>query len=63
MFLFSLITQFQLVRFDAEGKDNDDDNNEDDIKMNKTTASWHGWQQEQYGAMSIFILANVRYYS
>ena len=38
MFLFSLITQFQLVRFDAEGKD-DDDNNEDDIKMNKTTAS------------------------
>ena len=39
MFLFSLITQFQLVRFDDERKENDDDNNEDDIKMNKTTAS------------------------
>ena len=39
MFLFSLITQFQLASFDAERKDNDDGNNEDDIKMNKTIAS------------------------
>ena len=38
MFLFSLTTQFQLVGFDAE-RDNDDGNNEENIKMNKTAAS------------------------